>query len=160
MKQLTKLFEPGRIGQLELKNRLLQAPMGALCDLNGIFTPHGIRQAAEKAKGGVSLVNCGSSCVLYEGRAPARAANWDDKYIPMLREVSDIIHRHGAKAALQVVHHGKALSQWRTYYEKPEEIDVVGPSAILWVWNNVARAKRPGRTPNAWWKPLARVPGA
>lgn len=138
MTQLTKLFEPGKIGKLELKNRLLCAPMGALCDLNGIFTPHGIRQAGEKAKGGASLVNCGSSCVLYDGRAPFRAANWDDSYIPMLREVGDIIHQHGAKAALQVVHHGKVLSQWSKYYEHPEEIDVVGPSAIPWVWNNVA----------------------
>jgi len=136
--RLTKLFEPGKIGKLELKNRLLCAPMGALCDLNGIFLPHGINQAGVKAKGGASLVNCGSSCVLYEGRAPFRAANWDDKYIPMLKQVSDVIHQHGAKAALQVVHHGKALSQWSKYYEHPEEIDVVGPSAIPWVWNNVA----------------------
>ena len=138
MTKLTRLFEPGTIGKLRLKNRLVCAPMGALCDLNGVFLPHGIRQAGERARGGASLVNCGSSCVLYEGRAPFRAANWDDAHIPMLREVSDIIHKHGAKAALQVVHHGTALSQWATYYEHPEEIDVVGPSEIPWVWNNVA----------------------
>ena len=31
----------------------------------------------------------------------------DDRYIPALRKLTDAVHRHGAKIAVQLVHHGK-----------------------------------------------------
>ena len=138
MTQLTKLFEPANIGKMQLKNRLIMAPMGGMGDLEGNVIERCLPYYAARARGGVAMIICQSSVIAYEWRAPGRLATYDDKFLPGLRKLARTIQESGAKAAVQVVHHGKLLSQWRTYYEHPEEIDVVGASAIPWQWNNVA----------------------
>ncbi|MFC1919110.1 FAD-dependent oxidoreductase [Chloroflexota bacterium] len=91
-----------------------------------------------RARGGVGLIICRSSNVLYKARAPGRLNLYDDKFIPGLRELSTVIHENGARAGIQLNHHGRNLSQLRSYFEHPEEIDVVGASAIPWAWNGIA----------------------
>ena len=50
-----KLFEPMKIGRLELKNRVSMAPMGlsGLVTSEGGFTPRGIEYFVERARHGV-----------------------------------------------------------------------------------------------------------
>jgi len=138
MVTLNKLFEPGSIGKLELKNRLVMPPLGGFADREGNVVDRMAPFYAARAKGGVGLIVCMSSTILYKARAPGRLALYDDKFIPKLRELSSVIHENGAKAAIQINHHGRSLSQIRNAFDKPEEIDVVGASAIPWVWNNIA----------------------
>jgi len=138
MAQLTKLFEPGTIGKLELKNRLVMPPLGGFADREGNVVDRMAPFYEARAKGGVGLIICMSSTVLYKARAPGRLSLYDDKFIPRLRELSTVIHENGAKAGIQINHHGRSLSQIRNAFEHPEEIDVVGASAIPWVWNDVA----------------------
>ena len=52
-----KLFEPGRIGSVELRNRLVMEPMGVgLANLDGTPTEEMIRYYELRAAGGAGLV--------------------------------------------------------------------------------------------------------
>ena len=55
------LFEPVRIGKLELKNRFMMAPVGplGLGDADGAFNQRGIDYYVERAKGGTGLICTG-----------------------------------------------------------------------------------------------------
>ncbi|MBU2607889.1 MAG: hypothetical protein KKF26_01070, partial [Chloroflexi bacterium] len=56
-----KLFEPGKIGKLSLKNRIAMAPMGivGLYDYDGRLSQRGIDYYVARAKGGVGLIITG-----------------------------------------------------------------------------------------------------
>ncbi len=56
-----KLFEPGRIGKLEVKNRIIMAPMsvGGLIEPDGRLSPQGVEYFAVRARGGVGMIEVG-----------------------------------------------------------------------------------------------------
>ena len=106
---LRHLLSPGRIGGLELKNRIFFSPMGSnLAEEDGTVGEPLRRYYAERAKGGAALVTMGSVSVGF----PVGASNWrqeaisDDRFIPGLRALADEIHAHGAKLAAQLQHGG------------------------------------------------------
>jgi 2,4-dienoyl-CoA reductase-like NADH-dependent reductase (Old Yellow Enzyme family)/thioredoxin reductase len=142
MTELTKLFSPGKIGKMELKNRLIQAPTMGIAPFHGVSLPEEAKEDyippgvldyfAERAKGGVSLT-LGQSCtILPEARAPGRAGCWDDKFIPGLTKFAEAIHEHEAKVSFQLLHHGRLLTAHSKGMPHPEEIDPIAPSAIPW----------------------------
>ncbi|HEY86660.1 MAG TPA: FAD-dependent oxidoreductase [Dehalococcoidia bacterium] len=105
-----KLLEPGRIGQLELRNRIVMAPMGTnFATRDGYVTERIKNYYEERAKGGVGLIIAGVVAV----DAPRgknldyQVAISDDKFVLGLGELAEAVHRHGAKIALQLVHAGK-----------------------------------------------------
>jgi 2,4-dienoyl-CoA reductase-like NADH-dependent reductase (Old Yellow Enzyme family)/thioredoxin reductase len=127
-KQFPKLFEPGRIGSLELKNRLVMPPMATNYALkDGSVTQRQIEYYEERAKGGVGLVIVEISCVdSSSGKGSGRQiAIDDDKFIPGLSQLAEAIRQQGAKAAIQIHHAGRQT--WaRLTGNQP-----VAPSAIL-----------------------------
>jgi NADH:flavin oxidoreductases, Old Yellow Enzyme family len=131
MTKLEKLFEPGVIGKVEVRNRIVMSPMGTLS-----HNPDGSLKAeladyyAERARGGVGFIICQSSTVLREAAAPMRPGTWDDKFIPGLRRVADAIHQYETKCAFQLIHHGRLLTQYRHMVPQGEEIRPIAPSAI------------------------------
>ena len=95
----SKLFEPGRIGKMEVKNRICMAPMGTDShDPEGFITDRTVDYYAERAKGGVGLIMGQSSVCLREGRSPGRPGTWDDKFIPGLKRIADAVHRQAQPA--------------------------------------------------------------
>ena len=53
----SKLFEPGKIGNLELKNRIVMTPMGcSLAEPSGEPGPRMIKYYADRARGGAGLI--------------------------------------------------------------------------------------------------------
>jgi 2,4-dienoyl-CoA reductase-like NADH-dependent reductase (Old Yellow Enzyme family)/thioredoxin reductase len=136
---LKKLFEPGRIGKLELKNRIVMAPMGTdSYDAEGYVTDRAVNYYAERARGGVGLIITQSSQATRLGRAPGRAAAWDDRFIPGLARIAEAVHHQGGKIAWQILYHGKLLLQWLDEIPDPEETRVFGPSAIPWIKTGTA----------------------
>ena len=134
MKHLTKLFESGKIGKLEIKNRIYMAPMvSGTADDKGYVTPRMNDYYVARAKGGVGIISCQSSCILYESRAPRRLFVYDDKFIPKLRELTTAVHQHGTKVALQVAHWGMVATRHLTGVENPEKIKVLAPSPVLYM---------------------------
>jgi len=126
-KQFPKLFEPGRIGSLELKNRLVMPPMATNFALkDGTVTDRQIDYYEERAKGGVGLVIVEITCVDSPvGKGTVRQiAIDDDRFIPSLSKLAEAIKRHGAKAAIQIHHAGRQTSAKLTGHQP------VAPSPI------------------------------
>ena len=103
-KELEPLFTPWKIGNVEIKNRIVLAPMGGTC-LFGFAEPnHWDKEAAklilEIAKNNCGLVIPGIACIrdligsrwLYQG---------DNKFLK-LKEFMEEIHKTGAKLFVQI----------------------------------------------------------
>ena len=125
-KELDILFEPIKIGNMQLKNRLIMAPMGTGYGEGGYVGKRIIDYLEARAKGGVGLVTVEVAYIHRLGKAGlgGELAVNDDKYIPGLRELSQAINRAGAKAVLQLNHAGR-YARSTNLGETP-----VAPSAI------------------------------
>jgi 2,4-dienoyl-CoA reductase (NADPH2) len=105
-----KLFEPGKIGSLNLKNRMVK--MGA--QPGSVHSPDGnvpeiLKNYYEAvARGGVSLVTAGGGIieVIPAGATLDRFRVDDDKYIPSLRELAQVIQKQGCPALFQFMGRG------------------------------------------------------
>ena len=109
-----KLFEPGRIGSMELKNRIIEAAMGTSLEREDGFVDDRIKSFyVERAKGGVALVTMGVGAVDHpDGKVlPGQLGLSDDKFVPGLKELADAIHEHGAKVAIQLQRGGKLSTE-------------------------------------------------
>jgi 2,4-dienoyl-CoA reductase (NADPH2) len=108
------LLAPGRIGSLELRNRIVMSPMGSnLAEKDGRLGERIKRYYEERARGGVGLITVGVGAIAYPAGAcnPNQVAISDDVYLPGLTDLADRIHRHGAKLAIQLQHAGKVATQ-------------------------------------------------
>ena len=108
MTELARLLEPGRIGKLELKNRVVYPPMGTrLFTEQGEVSDRLIAYYAERARGGVGLIVF-ESTYPRAGGYRGRVCLDDDRFIPQLKRLTDAIHAEGAKVVCQVnVHRGR-----------------------------------------------------
>jgi 2,4-dienoyl-CoA reductase-like NADH-dependent reductase (Old Yellow Enzyme family)/thioredoxin reductase len=124
---LTKLFEPGHIGKLKLKNRIVMAAMGTgYCHHDGYVLDEYIAFMEERAKGGTGLLMTGVTRILSEvGMRPGSMGIYDDKLIPGLRELTDAVHKHDAKIFMQLHHSGTRTS------EETRAVIPSAPSAIV-----------------------------
>jgi 2,4-dienoyl-CoA reductase-like NADH-dependent reductase (Old Yellow Enzyme family)/thioredoxin reductase len=103
------LLAPGRIGRLELRNRILMSPMGSnLAEEDGSCGERIARYYEARAKGGAALVTMGSVGVAWpRGSGNARqVAISEDRFIAPLAKVADAVHAHGCRIALQLQHAG------------------------------------------------------
>jgi len=121
-----KLFEPGKIGQLEIKNRIIMPAMGNHWTTDGFVTQRHLDYYAERAKGGVGLVTTEGCSVQYPaGKGWQQMSADDDKFLPGLSKLAAIIKQNGARAAIQI-HHAGAASPARYL----GGLTPVGPSAV------------------------------
>jgi 2,4-dienoyl-CoA reductase-like NADH-dependent reductase (Old Yellow Enzyme family)/NADPH-dependent 2,4-dienoyl-CoA reductase/sulfur reductase-like enzyme len=104
------LLQPGRIGQMELRNRIVMAPMGSnFAEADG-FCGERIQAYYEaRAKGGAGLLTMGVGAIAYPHGTgePFQVGMSRDDFIPGLAEIAKRVHRHGAKIAIQLQHGGK-----------------------------------------------------
>ena len=121
-----RLFEPFRIGKMELRNRIVLPPMvSKYATQEGYVTERLKNYYEARARGGVGLIICGATYIHKQGWCYATQLSIrDDKYIPGLSELTQAIHRHGAKAAIQL-HHGGRLAKSELSGMQP-----VAPSSI------------------------------
>ena len=83
--QFAKLFEPGRIGKVRVKNRLIMSAMGTRSsDGHGYITDRVIDHYVSRAKGGVGLIVSGACDPVRESRLPKSTWLYDDCFIPSL----------------------------------------------------------------------------
>ncbi|WEK42041.1 MAG: FAD-dependent oxidoreductase [Candidatus Sphingomonas colombiensis] len=102
------LLSPGRIGRMELRNRIAVTAMGAsLGEEDGQCGDRLIAYHAEQARGGVGLIITGVAGVAWPAGASedAQIAISDDRFIPGLKALADAAHAHGARIVPQL-HHG------------------------------------------------------
>lgn len=110
LRRMKMLFTPIRIGTVELKNRIVMAPMAThFADENGGLTERQINYYSERAKGGAGLIVTESCCVRDDGkRKKYRLSISDDEFVPAFRTLTRAVHKYGAKIAAQL-HHGGRL---------------------------------------------------
>jgi 2,4-dienoyl-CoA reductase-like NADH-dependent reductase (Old Yellow Enzyme family)/thioredoxin reductase len=108
------LLSPGRIGSMQLRNRIISCPMGdRLANGDGSVSDAHLSYFEARARGGAALVLLGSVCVTYPGGAYAREqmALAHDGHLPGYAELARRVHSHGGKVAAQLVHNaGTALN--------------------------------------------------
>ncbi|MEY3573126.1 MAG: hypothetical protein RJA77_1041 [Pseudomonadota bacterium] len=107
---MNPLFEPGQIGALHLKNRIIMAPMGSnYAESDGTCGDRIQSYYEARAKGGAALLTMGVVSVAFPaGTAePFQVGLSDDKFIPGLSKLAQRVHQHGAKIAVQLQHAGK-----------------------------------------------------
>jgi len=112
MSEKKRLFEPGKIGRLTIKNRIAMAPMGlfGLVESDGRISQRGIDYYVERAKGEVGLIITGlcfpTLDVEFGGSETGEAGflfRADSPHvIPRLRELVDAVHAYDAKIAVQL----------------------------------------------------------
>jgi len=101
MAHFERLFEPGRIGTLDLANRIIVAPMVTHYSKDGYVTDKMIRYYAERARGGAGLVVL-EAAYPRKGVNPGRIHIWDDSFVPGLKRLTDSLHQWGGKVAIQI----------------------------------------------------------
>ncbi|MFQ6075048.1 MAG: FAD-dependent oxidoreductase [Candidatus Bathyarchaeia archaeon] len=145
MGKMVKLFEPGKIGRLSIKNRIVMAPMGirGLVEPDGRISERGIDYYAERARGGTGLIITGAAKVEHE-LEPMLTDPWSTMprvdiptVIPRLGELVDAVHDYRAKIAIQLtpgIGRVAALSPGR----RP-----VAPSAVPSFWDPRVACREP-----------------
>ena len=102
---MASLFEPGRIGPVEVPNRVIMAPMTTrAADEDGFVTPQTLAYYIARARGGVGLVTVEMASPERCGRHRRRELGiYDDRFLPGLRQLVAAIHAEGAKASIQLL---------------------------------------------------------
>jgi len=120
------LLSPGKIGNVELRNKTVMAAMGMSQSDNGFVNKAVINHYAERAKGGVGAIIVEVTCVDSPLGLNTKGMLIidDDKYIPGMARLADAIHEGGSKAFLQLSHTGRGARR-KIIGDQP-----VGPSAV------------------------------
>lgn len=106
---MSKLFKPGFIGTMQLKNRFVRsATAECLASDDCRITDRYLRAYAQLARGGVGLIIPGNYYVHRMGRAVPRVMLLDkDEIIDDLRQLTEAVHENDAKIVAQLNHGGR-----------------------------------------------------
>jgi len=133
------MFQPYRVGQLELKNRISVSSMDMYCAVDGVPGDFHLVHLGSKALGGAGLVMTEMVCVSPAGRiTPGCTGMYTAEQEASWQRVVDFVHqRSTAKIGLQLGHSGRKGStklMWEGIDEPLERgnWDVVGPSALAY----------------------------
>ena len=126
-----KAFEPGFIGDLEIKNRIVMAPMiSNLANSDGSSNENLVRYLEERAKGGTGLIITEYTYVDSVNSRGSRneLGAFSPLLIPKLRRIPEAIHPYGARVFMQLVHAGgKALlDENQRQPMAPSSVDYMG----------------------------------
>ncbi len=114
MGQFDALFQPLTLNKLTIRNRIVSTAHAEVYAEDGMTTERYVRYYEEKAKGGVGLAICGGSSPV---SIDSPHSWWNsvnvstDRIIPYFRNLSEAMHRHGAKIMIQLTHMGRR-SRW------------------------------------------------
>jgi 2-enoate reductase len=136
-KGVPKLFDPIKINEVEIKNRIAMAPMGVggLVTEDGCFSKRAEDYYVERAKGGVGLIVSSVTKVENEieefkrGLFPIISLN-PARFVETAGEMTEKVHAHGTKIFLQL-----ALGFGRVASPHILETEPVAPSAVPNFWD-------------------------
>lgn len=107
---LAPLFQPGRIGRLQLRNRFVQSPFYTMfATADGEAGPRMIEYYRERARGGVGFMITENAAIDWQqGRAAGNPLRVDEyRFRAGLSELVEAVHNEGAKIAAQLHHGGR-----------------------------------------------------
>lgn len=111
------LLAPLTVRSMTLRNRVVMPPMGSNMALpDGTVSDTQLDYYEQRARGGTGLIIVENICVAFpagsNGTTQLRIDH--DRYVPRLWELTERLHRHGAKAAIQLNHAGASANPART----------------------------------------------
>lgn len=104
------LFSPMKIGKVEIKNRIVMAPMCmGFGQYNGCATETMMNYYEERAKGGVGLIFTEITRIndITGASSFGQLGMSHDYQIPALKEMADRIHKHNCKVMVELHHPGR-----------------------------------------------------
>ncbi|HEU5365608.1 MAG TPA: NADPH dehydrogenase NamA [Hanamia sp.] len=111
------LFEPIKIRDITLKNRIVVSPMCQYSSVDGFANDWHLVHLGTRAVGGAGLVFTEATAVSPEGRiSPDDLGIWKDEHIPFLKRIITFIKEQGAVPGIQLAHAGRKashLSPWK-----------------------------------------------
>lgn len=121
---MSKLFSNYKVKNLELKNRIVMAPMCMYsADSEGNPGTWHYLHYGNRAVGGTGLIILEATAVETNGRISAKDLGiWDDSHIEKLKAIVQECKKYGAKMGIQLAHAGRKC-------EVTTE-DIIAPSAI------------------------------
>jgi 2,4-dienoyl-CoA reductase-like NADH-dependent reductase (Old Yellow Enzyme family) len=119
------LFKPYSIGKLTLKNRFIKSSTAeSMAGTDGEVTPEILDFYEAVAKGGAACIFLGHSFIHPRGKASHRMTGvHDDRLIPGLRSLAEVIHRHDCHVFAQLNYGGSRIDK--------ECAEPVGPSPVV-----------------------------
>jgi len=122
---MSLLFTPGKIGNLEISNRIVRSATAEKM-ANDDGQPRDPLKTlwVDIARGGTGLIITGHMYVHPSGKCHSEMTGiYDDKLIPRLAELVDAVHDAGAKIAVQINHGGMQCA-------KEAVNDTMAPTAV------------------------------
>jgi anthraniloyl-CoA monooxygenase len=131
------MFQPFRLRDLELKNRIVVSAMDMYSASDGTPSDFHLVHLGGKALGGAALVMTEMVCVSAEGRiTPGCAGMYAPAHESAWRRITDFVHEQStAKIGLQLGHSGRKGSTKLMWIGMDEPLDegnwpIIGPSPI------------------------------
>ena len=108
-----RLFEPVRLGEIVIRNRIGMAPMCQYCGEDGAPGQWHETHYGARAIGGAGLIIVEATAVVPEGRiSPFDLGIWKDAQIKPLSKIANFLIKHGTVPGIQLAHSGrKAATQ-------------------------------------------------
>ena len=107
------IAQPGRMGPLKLRNRIIMGPMGTnFGTTDGLSTERDKLYYGERANGGAAMIITEAMVITEGARNHTNSmCLYHDRYIPGLAGIVEAIHAGGALAAGQINHRGAMLKR-------------------------------------------------
>ncbi len=143
---MSKLFDPIRVGDLELPNRIIMAPLTRSRAVGGDRVPNALMAQYYVQRASAGLILSEATAVTPQGVGYADTPGiWSDEQVAGWKLVTDAVHAAGGRIFLQLWHVGRISD--------PEFLDgeaPVAPSAIPAAGHvSLLRPKRAYPTPRA-----------
>jgi len=101
-----KLFEPGNIGAMQVKNRIVMAPMGvgAMAEADANWTEKVREFYIARARGGVGLITTALVFVSLKLEPVAKTSLnlYSDSHLDSLHRMVEEVHKYGTKVSVQL----------------------------------------------------------
>lgn len=123
------LFEPFKLKDITLRNRVVVSPMCQYSSVNGYANDWHLVHLGGMARGGAGLIIAEATAVSPEGRiSPGDAGLWEDAQIEPLKRIISFLKQHGAVPGIQLAHAGRKASANRPW----EGDDHLAPEKGAW----------------------------
>ncbi|QIZ35507.1 NADH:flavin oxidoreductase/NADH oxidase [Saccharopolyspora sp. ASAGF58] len=111
MPLVSHLFEPIKLRDVVIRNRVWVSPMCQYSATDGVPDDWHLVHLGQFATGGAGLIISEATAVVPEGRiSPQDTGLWNDEQVAAWRRINDFLHAQGAATGVQLAHAGRKAS--------------------------------------------------
>jgi 2,4-dienoyl-CoA reductase-like NADH-dependent reductase (Old Yellow Enzyme family) len=142
---MASLYQPVKIGALELKNRIVMAPLTRMRAVDA-RTPNEIMLKHYVQRASAGLIVTEATSVSPQGVGyPSTPGIWSEEQIAGWRKITDAVHEAGGKIVVQLWHVGRVSDPIHLNGELPVAPSAIAPEGHV----TLVRPQRPYVTPRA-----------